>query len=242
MYQVDFSKDTSRLICFVTSGKTGGEKQKRRELAARFCAFAFRKNFMSPALLHLVQDPALKRVIAAISLPEPNPSGDLYYDLLDSIVSQQLSTKVATVIFNRFLTLFPGEYPHPHQLLALDIPALRAVGLSNSKAAYLQNVAFFFEQEKLAGKDWSGMDDDEIIRYLSQIKGVGRWTVEMILMFTLQRPDVFPADDLGIQQGMMRLFDLERDRHLKARMMELAEPWRPYRTTASRLLWRWKDG
>lgn len=194
------------------------------------------------ALAHLGQDPALRRVIEATPLPEPNPSGDLYYDLLDSIVSQQLSTKVAAVIFNRFLGLFPGEYPHPKQLLALDIPALRGVGLSNQKAAYLQNVALFFERENLEGKNWDAFSDDEIVKYLTQIKGVGRWTVEMILMFTLQRPDVFPADDLGIQQGMMRLYGLQRDRHLKARMTELAEPWRPYRTTACRLLWRWKDG
>lgn len=193
------------------------------------------------ALAHLAQDPNLSPLVGQIQLPEPQSSGDVYYSLLDSIVSQQLSVKVADVIFKRFLQLFPGQYPHPHQVLALDRETLRSVGLSGSKAGYLQNVALFFQQEDLENKDWSGVSDEEIVSYLSQIKGVGRWTVEMILMFTLQRPDLFPTDDLGIQQGMMRLFGLERDRHLKARMIELAEPWRPYRTTVSRLLWRWKD-
>ncbi|MCY7351308.1 MAG: DNA-3-methyladenine glycosylase 2 family protein [Cytophagaceae bacterium] len=193
------------------------------------------------ALAYLAQDPNLRPLVETISLPEPQSSGDVYYSLLDSIVSQQLSVKVADVIFKRFLQLFPGEYPHLHQVLALDKDTLRSVGLSGPKSAYLQNAALFFQQESLEKKDWAELSDEEIVTFLSQIKGVGRWTVEMILMFTLQRPDLFPADDLGIQQGMMRLFGLERDRHLKARMVELAEPWRPYRTTASRLLWRWKD-
>jgi DNA-3-methyladenine glycosylase II len=196
---------------------------------------------MTHALLSLARDPHLEPLVARIPLPEPQSSGDVYYSLLDSIVSQQLSVKVAEVIFNRFLTLFPGGYPHAAQLLALDADTLRSVGLSRGKAQYLQNVALFFRENSLEGTDWSAYSDDELVAYLGQIKGVGRWTVEMILMFTLQRPDVFPADDLGIQQAMMRLFGLARDRHLKARMHELAEPWRPYRTTACRLLWRWKD-
>lgn len=196
---------------------------------------------MTDALTHLARDPHLGPLVGQIQLPEPDSSGDVYYSLLDSIVSQQLSVKVAEVIFNRFLKLFPGEYPHVESLLALDADTLRSVGLSRGKAAYLQNVAVFFRENNLEHADWSRYTDDELVGYLSQIKGVGRWTVEMILMFTLHRPDVFPGDDLGIQQAMMRLFGLERDRHLKARMHELAEPWRPYRTTACRLLWRWKD-
>ena len=197
---------------------------------------------MQQALDHLRQITHLQPLVEKVQLPEPNSSGDLYYDLLDSIVSQQLSVKVATVIFKRFLKLFDGEYPHAKQLLQLDIETLRSVGLSYQKANYLKNVAAFFETEQLEGKDWhTHLSDEEIIKYLSQIKGVGKWTVEMILMFTLQRPDVFPADDLGIQQGMMRLYGLPNDKTLKKQMHEIAEAWRPYRTTACRLLWRWKD-
>ncbi|WP_420152505.1 DNA-3-methyladenine glycosylase family protein [Siphonobacter sp.] len=197
---------------------------------------------MQEALVHLVhRDAKLAKVLAAVTLPAPEPTGDLYYDLLDSIVSQQLSTKAAAVIFQRFLTLFPGEYPHPQQLLALDIETLRSVGLSKSKAHYMQNVAEFWLKEKLENKNWDEYDDDALVDYLSQIKGVGRWTVEMILIFTLQRPDVFPVDDLGVQQGMMLVYGLEKDRNLRKRMIEIAEHWRPYRTTASRAMWRWKN-
>lgn len=86
------------------------------------------------------------------------------------------------------------------------------------------------------------MSDEEIIEFLSQIKGVGKWTVQMLLMFTLGRPDVFPVDDLGIQQAMIRLYQLnETGKDLKKKMQEIAEPWQPFRTVACRYLWRWKD-
>ncbi|PKK35439.1 hypothetical protein BWI96_17170 [Siphonobacter sp. SORGH_AS_0500] len=196
---------------------------------------------MREALIHLAHSEAkMANIIASVSLSEPQSSGDVYYDLLNSIVSQQLSTQVAVVIFNRFLKLFPGEYPHPRQLLALETEELRDVGLSRGKAQYMQNVAEFWLAENLETKNWDEMDDDAIVDYLSQIKGVGRWTVEMILIFTLQRPDVFPVDDLGVQQAMMLAYGLEKDRNLRKRMIEIAESWRPYRSTASRALWRWK--
>ncbi len=196
---------------------------------------------MQEALIHLAHSEAkMANIIASVSLSEPQSSGDVYYDLLNSIVSQQLSTQVAVVIFNRFLKLFPGEYPHPTQLLALEIDELRAAGLSKGKAQYMQNVAEFWLAEHLETRQWDEMDDDAIVDYLSQIKGVGRWTVEMILIFTLQRPDVFPVDDLGVQQAMMLAYGLEKDRNLRKRMIEIAESWRPYRSTASRALWRWK--
>ncbi|MFT4032498.1 MAG: DNA-3-methyladenine glycosylase 2 family protein [Siphonobacter sp.] len=197
---------------------------------------------MQEAIIHLSRsDSKLANILATVALPEPQSSGDIYYDLLDSIVSQQLSTKVATVIFKRFLTLFPGEYPHPGQLLALELDELRSVGLSKAKAQYMQNVAEFWIQEELENKNWDELSNEEIIASLIKIKGVGRWTIEMILIFTLQRPDVFPTDDLGIQQAMILAYGLEKDKHLKKRMIEIAEPWRPYRTTASRALWRWKN-
>ncbi len=159
-----------------------------------------------------------------------------------SIVSQQLSTKVADVIFDRFINLFPDGHPDPKALLGLDDQVLRSVGLSFQKAGYLKNVAQFSLENDLVGHDWSAMTDEEIIQFLTRIKGVGRWTVEMILMFTIGRPDVLPVDDLGIQQGFQKLYGLsETGRDLKKRMVELAEPWRPHRTVGCRLLWRWKD-
>lgn len=196
---------------------------------------------MTPVQTHLSKDPQLAKVIAMIALPEINSSEDVYYSLLDSIVSQQLSVKVADVIFKRFLGLFDGGYPEAKILLNLDTEAMRAVGLSYQKAGYLKNVAEFFTKENLETKNWGGFSDDELVEHLSQIKGVGKWTVQMILMFTLKRQNIMPLDDLGIQQGMMKLYDIEKDKNLKANMLTIAEAWQPYRSEACRYIWRYKD-
>lgn len=205
-------------------------------------------NFLCPmnpqaAIAHLQQEPFIAPIISQIDMPDFTASGNIYANLLESIVSQQLSIKVADVIHNRFLNLFPNNFPHPNHVVAIEFEKLRSVGLSNQKANYLQNVARFALENDLENMNWAAMSDDEITTYLTQIKGVGKWTVQMLLMFTLARPDVFPADDLGIQQAMQRLFKLEENnpRLLKMRMTELAEPWRPWRTVACRYLWRWKD-
>ena len=188
------------------------------------------------------REPKLKSVIESMDQLDFIGSGKIYYDLLSSIVSQQLSGKAATTIFNRFLTLFPDHYPHPDLLSQLDIPILRSVGLSNQKAAYLKNVALFSKQYDLENHAWDSMSDVEIIEFLTQIKGVGTWTVQMLLMFTLSRPDVLPLGDLGIQQGMAKLYSIEATgKELKNEMTLLAEPWRPWRTVACRYIWRWKD-
>ncbi len=197
---------------------------------------------LTVAIEHLHKEPKISRVIHAIEMPDFTPSQRIYFDLLESIVSQQLSVKVADVIFNRFLLLFPEKYPYPEQLIAFDIEHLRGVGLSKQKAAYLQNVAHFFTQHDVENKNWHEMSDDDIIEFLTQIKGIGVWSVQMLLMFSFGRPDVFPVGDLGIQQGMAKLFGLqETGKDLKNKMLELAEPWRPWRTVACRYVWRWKD-
>jgi DNA-3-methyladenine glycosylase II len=194
------------------------------------------------AISHLKTEPNIRPLIEAVAVPDFKPSGRIYYDLLESIVSQQLSVKVADVIFKRFLTLFPDQYPHPEQLCAIEIERLRSVGLSNQKANYLQNVARFSLENDLENHNWDGLSDEEIIQFLTQIKGVGKWTVQMLLMFTIGRLDIFPVDDLGIQQAMTRLFGLDtKDKQFKNNMMARAEIWRPYRTIACRYLWRWKD-
>jgi DNA-3-methyladenine glycosylase II len=194
------------------------------------------------AISHLKAEPNIRPLIEVAAVPDFKPSGRIYYDLLESIVSQQLSVKAADVIFKRFLTLFPDQYPHPDQLCTIEIERLRSVGLSNQKANYLQNVARFALENDLESHDWDSMSDEEIIQFLTQIKGVGKWTVQMLLMFTIGRPDILPVDDLGIQQAMIRLFNLDaNDKQLKNNMIARAEVWRPYRTIACRYLWRWKD-
>jgi DNA-3-methyladenine glycosylase II len=197
---------------------------------------------LEEAIAHLSKHDDFRAIIENTNVPDFVPSRKVYFDLLESIVSQQLSIKAATTIFNRFCALFPDNYPHPDSLSAIEMERLRNAGLSNQKATYLQNVAAFSLQYDLENHDWDAMSDEEIVAFLTQIKGVGKWTAQMILMFTIGRPDVFPIDDLGIQQAMIRLYKLdEKDKKLKQKMIELADLWRPYRTTACRFLWRWKD-
>ena len=188
------------------------------------------------------KDPKLGTLIAQITLPELK-SNDVYFDLIESIVSQQLSVKAATTIHNRFLELFSSKYPYPEFVAALDLEEMRGVGLSYQKANYIKNTAVFWEENDLLNQDWSLLSDEEIIKLLSAIKGVGKWTVQMILMFTLRRTDVLPVDDLGIQQGMYMLYDLDKEniRNLKKEMEATAEAWRPYRSIVSRYIWRYKD-
>ena len=174
--------------------------------------------------------------------------GDLYISLLESIVSQQISTKAADAIFARVRALFPDNYPHADALRLKTADELRSAGLSFQKIKYLQSVAEFALTESgdlppLARARLDAMTDEEIVHYLVPIKGVGRWTVEMLLMFVLNRPDVFPIDDLVIRQRMILAYP-ERTNDLTGKALykvlhEIAEPWRPYRTTASRYLWRW---
>lgn len=195
-------------------------------------------------LIHLGKDKKLKKIIA---LQEPYvlvKRKTVYLHLCSSIMSQQLSTKVAAVIFARFLNLYKTRKPSPQQILDTPIETLRNIGLSYAKANYVQNVCRFFIEEKITDAKLDKLNNEELISYLSKIKGVGQWTVEMILMFTLGREDVFALDDLGIQQSMQKLYQLEElDRKaLKIKMLQLSQKWKPYRTYACRYLWGWKDG
>ena len=197
---------------------------------------------MQNAVEHLSRDPILKAIIDRVTLEPILPTDDLYFYLLRAIVFQQLSGKAAATIHRRFLDLFPDGYPHPHLLLEAETATLRSAGLSGQKAGYVQNIARFFTEEKLINKDLSYLSDEELIAYLTQIKGVGKWTVEMLLMFGMDRPDVLPLDDLVIFQAIRNLYELEGNkRELKVQMTAIAEAWRPFRSTACRYLWRYKD-
>ena len=158
-------------------------------------------------------------------------------------MSQQLSTKVAKVIFHRFLDLFKGKEPKPQEVLDMSFEKLRAVGLSNAKVNYVKNVALFCIENKITDKKLLKMQDEEIVELLTQIKGVGKWTVEMLLMFSLGREDVFAVDDLGIQQAMTKIYKLPVDdkKKLKESMLKISSKWSPYRTYACLHLWGWKD-
>jgi DNA-3-methyladenine glycosylase II len=158
-------------------------------------------------------------------------------------MSQQLSTKVAKVIYKRFLELFNGKEPTPQQILDVPFETLRAIGLSNAKTNYIRNVCEFFIAKKITDARLAKMTNEEIIDLLTQIKGIGKWTVEMILMFILGREDVFAVDDLGIQQAITKMYKLDSSdkKLMKEKMLSISAKWSPYRTYACRYLWDWKD-
>jgi DNA-3-methyladenine glycosylase II len=163
--------------------------------------------------------------------------------LIASIVSQQLSTKVAAIIFKRFLDIYKGKEPSMQAVIDTPFDTLRGIGLSNSKVNYVQNVAQFFISQKITDKQLYAMEPEAVIELLTQIKGVGRWTVEMLLMFSLGHEDVFAVDDLGIQQAMIRLYKIKYStkKELHAKMLKRSLAWAPYRTYACLHLWNWKD-
>ena len=163
--------------------------------------------------------------------------------LCSSIMSQQLSTRVADVIFKRFLALYDGSEPTAQQILDIPSETLRSIGLSNAKVNYVQNVARHMLEHKVDDKKLYKMADKDVINFLTPIKGVGRWTVEMLLMFTLGREDVFPVDDLGIQQAMAKVYKLDTadKKGLREKMLKISAKWAPYRTYACFYLWKYKD-
>ena len=193
------------------------------------------------ALQHLKKDPHLRKVIEEVSYLNLRQSGNTFNELVKAIAYQQISYKAADTIYGRFLHLVGGEFFSPDDVLLLEEDELRAVGFSRQKAAYTQNIARFFKERNLFTFDWATMGDEDILELLTEIKGVGEWTVQMMLIFELHREDVFPVKDLGIQQAMMGIYDFRSEKKaLHNKMNEIAEPWRPYRTLASLYLWGWK--
>jgi DNA-3-methyladenine glycosylase II len=202
---------------------------------------------IDPAIrAHLSKEPTIAPIVAAHQIPpRPDHGGDVYFGLLRSIAYQQLSGKAAGTIFGRFLQLFPDEYPHPERLLEMDDDAIRAAGMSRGKTAYIKNVAQYWLDHKLINADWEQWTDEEIISMLTTIKGVGQWTVEMVLMFVLHRPDLLPLDDLVVKRNIIALFGINdtklKGKKLNAKIIKVTEPWRPYRSYASRFMWALKD-
>lgn len=198
---------------------------------------------MNDIIAHLSADKKLKPIIDQIGVLEITPQKYIYLRLCSSIMSQQLSTRVADVIYKRFESLYGNKVPKPQQIIATPDEQLRAIGLSHAKVGYVKNVCRFFIENNITDKRLHTLDDHEVIELLTQIKGVGQWTVEMILMFGLGRENVFATDDLGIQQAMCSLYKINPadKKKMKEAMIKKARGWEPYRTYACRYLWRWKD-
>ena len=189
------------------------------------------------------RDPVLRSVIRAIG-----PCGlarsqreDPFVAMLEAIIWQQLSTKAAAAIYARVLTALPGGgAPTPANVAAADPAALRAAGLSRAKVAYIQDLATKVRDGVVHLERLHSLDDEAVIEELTKVKGIGRWTAEMFLMFRLHRPDVLPVGDLGIVKAIYRAYKLRRV-PTPARMTRIAESWRPYRSIACWYLWQSLD-
>lgn len=192
---------------------------------------------------HLSADRRFRKLLETAEPHQLRKRKNICIYLCASIMSQQLSVKVADVIYRRFLGLYNDKEPTPQQVLETPSEVLRGIGLSNAKVSYVKNVAQFDIDHGMDHKKLSKMENEAVIEYLTTIKGVGRWTVEMLLMFALGREDVFAVDDLGIQNAMIGLYKLSRDdkKKFKEDMLRISKKWSPYRTYACVHLWRWKD-
>ena len=195
-------------------------------------------------IIHLSKDKKLKLLIEAQEPYVLVKRNKVYLRLCASILSQQLSTKVSRVLYKRFLDLFGGKEPGPQQILETPATVFRSIGFSNAKASYVHNVCRFFIENKITDARLNKMSNNEVLELLTQIKGIGKWTVEMILMFTLGREDVFAMDDLGLKNSVIKLYKIkEKDKKLlREKIEKISLNWSPYRTYASRYLWGWKDG
>jgi DNA-3-methyladenine glycosylase II len=196
-------------------------------------------DFWEPATAHLARrDKVLRKLIRKFPEADLVSRGDAFQTLARAIVGQQISVKAAQSIWGRFAECV-GKVT-PENVAAREDTALRACGFSGQKVSYVKDLARRFASGEVKPRRWSRLDDEAIIEELVAVKGIGRWTVEMFLIFHLKRPDVLPVDDLGLRRAMEREYNrgkpLTRDR-----MRELGEPWAPYRSVATWYLWRSLD-
>lgn len=166
---------------------------------------------------------------------------DPFRAIVEAIAWQQLSGKAAATIFDRFLGLFPDRrFPTPADVRAVSDAQLRGIGFSRQKVAYLRDLCAKMQAGVLPMDRLDSMDDEAVVEALTQVKGIGRWTAEMVLMFKLQRADVLPADDLGIVKAIRKAYRLRKDPDAD-RIRRIGEKWRPYRSIASWYLWQMRD-
>jgi len=189
----------------------------------------------------LKRDEKMRILINKFGRPDFDLRQDYFQSLLRSIVFQQLSGEAAKTIYERLVNLIPETSNLcPNEVLKLDKDEMRKAGLSFQKINYVRNLADYFENNSFQKKDVERMTDEEISKELIQIKGIGQWTVDMFLMFTLSRADILPYKDLGIQKGIMKILNM-KNLPSKKEMENCSRKWRPYRTIACRYLWRIAD-
>lgn len=184
-------------------------------------------------------DPILAEVIKSAPQPSYVPHKNYYQELVESIISQQLSVKAAATILKRFKELFNKDFPNPEDILAIDNEELRGAGLSRQKASYIKDVAMRVLEGTIQFSHLDSLSNQEVIDELVQIKGVGVWTVHMFLLFCMGRLDILPVGDLGIRNGIQKLYNLpEKPTPEDIAMVALNNNWHPYESVASWYVWR----
>lgn len=192
------------------------------------------------AILTLRKDPVLKQVLKKDLKFEFKVSKDLYEAVCQAIIGQQLSGKAATAIENRFRKLFEGtNFPKPETVLKTSDQKLRNCGLSWQKVKYLKNLSEAVISKNIDFNKIKKMPDEKVIEMLIKVKGIGRWTAEMILIFDLAREDIFSVGDLGLRTAVAKLYNVDRN-NLKD-IEKISQNWKPYRSYASRFLWSYLD-
>ena len=196
-------------------------------------------SYAAAALRHLKRvDPVMARIIRQIGPFRIRVNRRRFQALARAIMFQQLAGRAATAIYLRFVALFPGRsFPTPAQVLALSDDELRRAGLSRQKALYLRDLAAHVANKSLNFRRFAAMSDDEVIAELTRVKGIGRWTAEMFLMFNLCRPDVLPVDDLGFRNAVAKAYGMSKPPAAKELRL-FGERWRPYRSAAVWYLWQ----
>ncbi|TAL14096.1 DNA-3-methyladenine glycosylase 2 family protein [Patescibacteria group bacterium] len=201
------------------------------------------KNLKKAAEYLSKNDTALTPIITRAGIATITPHKNYYQELVESIVSQQLSVKAAATILKRFLALFPGtDFPTPDQILTKDIEDFRGVGLSRQKGSYIQDLALKVIEGSVKFNHLDVRTNDEIVAELTQIKGVGVWTVHMFLIFCMGRLDVLPTGDLGIKNGIQKLYGFDHSPSAEdMQNIAAANNWHPYESVASWYVWHSLD-
>ena len=192
------------------------------------------------ALEVLNKDSRMQMLIERYGHPTFEKKNDYFQSLVRSIVFQQLSGKVADIIYQRLVSLVPKNRINPKSILMVSDNDMRGAGLSLRKVSYIKNLAVYFDTNVFSSKEVQKMSNEAISSELIQIKGIGQWTVDMFLMFTLNKPDIMPYSDLGIQKAMRIVFNLNR-LPTKSEMESLSARWKPFRTIACWYLWKIVD-
>lgn len=189
------------------------------------------------AIKFLKKDPKFAKIILQVGEYNVKITKNRYRSLVEAIIAQQLSGSAAESILNRFRKLYKSNFPKPIEVLQTADTKLRKVGLSKMKVIYIKELSKKIESRHLNMRNFSSMEDEQIIEHLTNVKGIGRWTAEMFLIFSMGRWDILPVGDLGLKKGIQLMFSLN-ELPTEEKIRKVADSWRPYRTVATWYIWK----